>query len=267
MRTGNSFPFYLSLFLVLTLASTGYLSSSMMPSFAQPNLDYDYSYDFTIRITYRDIFGTVDYADLPMGIIMQEDATTILEGAHTGGLLASLISPPFIQQVSTYRTTFGWVQLTNGSGGGLGGFFGWGNYSTQGWSSATEWGELNKSLYTRILKWIVVSNITIRFYGGIEVELEPGNYINVTRVATLSESSWVYNTSASSSFPENQVELDVEAHIMTIYIGYPAPPLSLFVILLIVGIIFGPFAAIAVSMWIISRRKEREELVFDQIQP
>lgn len=261
MRNSHKIIFCVAAFIIIIIL-TGKnvpVSSTSYPS--ELGSGQDYSYDFSIRITYRSVFGTVDYADLPMGIIMEEDETTIIEGSHSGGLLTSLMVPPHVEKVSTISNATGWVLRANGTAGELGGAWGWSNYSTQGGWSSSEWSPLNKSMYLKILKWIIVSNITIIFYGGVQVSLPPTYHINVTRIASLTESGWVYNTSALSSFPENRVKLDVEAHIMTIYVGHP--PLFLTVLLIAGGII----AAAGVSLSTILRRRKQEGIDVDQVPP
>jgi len=230
--------------------STLLIGGVVSPAFFGINssLHESFEYDFSIRIAYKGQFGVVDYADLPMCIVIEENETTLVYHQCYGGGLVNFI-PSFVKNVSLYVNALGWGERTDGESGQLGGTTAIAKYTSRGiCSSIVATSTYNKCDYVRILRWFIISNITIVFYDGVEVRLNPTANINITFHSISADSGWIYNVSASSSLPQNYVNLNINAHVITIYVDYP--PLSLPLIIIFPLIAFIILGIIGITLFV-----------------
>ena len=92
---------------------------------------YTFTYNFSVRIAYKGWFETVNYADSPMGFMIEENEEMIIYRLHYGGFLVSYTYPPYVKRVVTITNRSGWFQAPNGTVFSLGYCYGFVSYGVE----------------------------------------------------------------------------------------------------------------------------------------
>lgn len=203
-------------------------TSAFSSNLAIPDVEFEgigiHSYSFSIRISYRHGGVTNIYAEAPFLLQIEENETHIIYHQYCGAAL-DIFTPTSVRTITMNHNANDWGLYQNGTRKELQDLYGECFYSmAMGWGDTTH-SYYNKSEFTELERYLILYNISIGRYGLSNLDFRESESFNLSVISRFAGGSWTHTINASSTFPSDQIDLDVENHVMTIFVSYvPLPP-------------------------------------------